>query len=146
MITQSKKTTDENHIISSAKNFLTERLNWLSPSASLHSTGGRDFGRSIELSLNEVAKGEVKRLQLRKRDTAVVMSIAHYEEIVHMKEMYAALVERVQKQEIAEASDAYELLYQRITSSESRQAADSLFSASDDDLRKSYQSGETETK
>lgn len=145
-MTQSENVPEENHIVGQARHFLVTELDWISPSATLHSTGSRDFGRSIESSLSEIEKGEVKRLQLRRRDAAVVMSIAHYEEIVRMKEMYAALINRVQEQEIREATDAYDALYQRITSNASKRAADNLFSATGEELGAAYQPGATETK
>jgi len=145
-MTQPETTSDKNHTVERAKHFLNTKLKWLSPSSSLSSTGSRDFGRSIESSLTEISKGEVKRLKLRKRDTAVVMSVDHYDEILRMKEMYSALIERVQKQEIIEATDAYEALYQRITSGTSKSAADDLFSATGESLGMTYQPGTTETK
>jgi hypothetical protein len=145
-MTQPESTPEEHHVVERAKHFLNTKLKWLSPSSSLHSAGSRDFGRSIESSLIEISKGEVKRLKLRKRDTAVVMSIDHYDEILRMKEMYSKLIERVQEKEIAEATDAYEALYQRITSDASRNAADNLFSATEEDLRATYQPGTTEAK
>lgn len=150
MVTQSlppsKIVGDEKQSVRHARHFLRSDLNWLSPPSSLHSIGSRDFGRSIEASLTKVVEGEIKRLQLRKRDAAVVMSIAHYEQIIRMKEMYAALVERVQEQDIIEATDAYKALYQHITSAESKVATDDLLSATGDDLRASYQPGKTEIK
>ncbi len=145
-MTRIGNTPEENHTVERAKYLLNNKLNWLSPSSLLHSKGGRDFGRSIESSLIEISKGEVKRLQLRKRDTAVVMSVAHYEELVDMKEMYSVLVKKLQEKEIAEAANAYEVLYQRIISPASKRAADDLFSATGEELRASYQAGATETK
>lgn len=141
-----ENTLEQNHTIERAKYLLNTKLDWLSPSSLLHSKGGRDFGRSIESSLIEVSKGKVKCIQLRKRDTAVVMSIAHYEELIDMKKMYSVLVSRLQELEIAEAADAYEMLYQRITSPTSKRATDNLFSATGENLRATYQPGTTETK
>lgn len=143
--TQIENVSEANHIVERAKHLHT-KLKWLSPSSLLNSKGGRDFGRSIESSLTEISKGEVKRIQLRNRDTAVVMSVAHYEEVVRMKEMYLLLVEKLQEHEIEEAVNAYEMLYQRITSDKSKHAADKLFSANGDDLRSTYQPGATESK
>jgi hypothetical protein len=120
-------------------------LRWLSPTDSLVSTGSRDFGRSIESNLTLVAQGSVMRLQLRKRDTAVVMSVKHYEEMLQVKSLYAQLVERVKDIDIAEETSEYEDLYQRISSSQSRKAADSLFGASGVDLRKTFKPGKTES-
>lgn len=86
------------------------------------------------------------RLQLRKRDAAVVMSIEHYEEVVRMKVLYAELIEQLKVKEIAEETDEYEALYRRITSPQSREAADGLFVATSDSLRKTYQPGGTEAR
>jgi len=137
---------NDNHIIERAKMLLNLKLQWLSPPSSLRSSGGRDFGRAIEYSLTEISKGEVKRLQLRKRDTAVVMSVDHYAEILQMKEMYSKLIERIQQQEITQATDEFEQLYQRITSPESRRAADDLFTATTDSLNANFEPGTTERK
>lgn len=125
---------------------LMQRLAWLAPAATLSSKGGRDFGRQIEASLAEINEGEgVLRLQLRKRDAAVVVSVDHYEEMVRMKALCALLVDQMKEQEIARASDKYEALYQRISSAASRRAADALFAATGEELRQSYQPGKTES-
>jgi hypothetical protein len=124
---------------------LLQNLYWLAPVATLSSKGGRDFGRQIEASLTAIGEGEgVLRLQLRKRDAAVVVSVDHYEELVRMKALCAELVERVKETEIARETDNYEALYQRITSSASRQAADGLFAADAEALRRNYRPGTTE--
>ncbi len=86
------------------------------------------------------------RLQLRKRDAAVVMSVDHYEEVIRMKALCAELIEQVKEKEIAEETDEYEALYRRITSPQSRKAADELFTATADSLRKTYQPGGTESR
>jgi PHD/YefM family antitoxin component YafN of YafNO toxin-antitoxin module len=126
---------------------LIQNLGWLSPTSSLTSKGGKDFGRRIEASLTEISQGRgIMRLQLRKRDAAVVMSVDHYEEMVRMKALYAELIERVKEREIIAEADEYEELYRRITSCQSRQAADALFSATPDSLRKTYQPGRTEAR
>lgn len=125
---------------------LMQRLAWLTPAAALNSKGGRDFGRQIEASLAAISEGEgVLRLQLRKRDAAVVVSVDHYEEMVRMKALCAQLVDQMKEQEIARASDKYETLYQRISSPASRRAADALFSATGEELRQSYRPGKTES-
>ncbi|HAN27265.1 MAG TPA: hypothetical protein DD808_12640 [Halieaceae bacterium] len=125
---------------------LMQNLSWLAPAAMLSSKGGRDFGRQIEASLAEIREGDgVLRLQIRKRDAAVVVSVDHYEEMVRMKALCAELVDRVREKEIAGASDKYEALYQRITSPDSRRAADALFAATGEELRQSYTPGKTET-
>ena len=126
---------------------LMQNLSWLAPAAMLNSKGGRDFGRQIESSLAEISEGEgVLRLQIRKRDAAVVVSVDHYEEMVRMKALCAELVDRVKEKEIARATDKYEALYQRITAPESRRAADALFSATGEELRQTYTPGNTETR
>jgi len=125
---------------------LMQSLNWLTPAATLSSKGGRDFGRQIEASLAEISEGEgVLRLQIRKRDAAVVVSVDHYEEMVRMKALCAELVDQVKEKEIARAADKYEALYQRIISPDSRQAADALFSVTGEELRHTYKPGKTET-
>lgn len=123
---------------------LMQNLRWLRPAALLASRGGREFGRNIETSLRDVRAGEVIRLQLRRNDAAVVMSLDHYEEIMLMKSVYAEMVSRVQEQDIAAAADDYEALFRRITSARSRKAADDLFVATSEDLRRTYRPGETE--
>ena len=125
---------------------LMQSLSWLTPAATLSSKGGRDFGRQIEASLAQISEGEgVLRLQIRKRDAAVVVSVDHYEEMVRMKALCAELVNQVKEKEIARATDKYEALYERITAPESRRAADALFAVTDEELRQTYTPGKTET-
>lgn len=135
--------TEQHPIIDRARH-LMQKLQWLSPLPTLNSTPSSKFGRQIESSLADIAQGEIVRLQLRKRDAAVVMSASHYEEMVQMKALYADLIEQLKAEEIASAADDYEALYQRITSPTSRQAADSLFSTSVHELGASWQPGKTE--
>ena len=135
--------TEQHPIIDRARH-LMQKLQWLSPLPTLNSTPSSKFGRQIESSLADIAQGEIVRLQLRKRDAAVVMSASHYEEMVQMKALYADLIEQLKAEEIASAADDYEALYQRITSPTSRQAADSLFSASVHELGATWQPGKTE--
>lgn len=145
-VTQSKGMASQNGLVRHAMR-LIQNLSWLSPTSSLASKGGKDFGRRIEASLTEITQGRgVMRLQLRKRDAAVVMSVDHYEEMVRMKALYAELIERVKEVEISQEADEYEELYQSIVSPQSRQAADALFSASPDELRQSYKPGKTEIR
>jgi hypothetical protein len=120
-------------------------LKWLSPIDSLVSTSSRDFGRSIELNLNLVTQGSVMLLKLRKRDTAVVMNVKHYEEILHFKALYEELVEHAKGSKMEDETSEYEALYQRVSSAQSRKAADHLFSASSADLHKTYKQGKTES-
>jgi len=137
---------NNNGLIKSASRMI-KGLFWLTPTESLTRTRSGDFGRSIETSLNHLIKEQgVIRLQLRKRDAAVVMSIDHYEEMIQMKKLYAELIEHAKDKNIKEATDQYDALYQSVTSAESRNAADSLFSANPKDLSRSYQPGRTETK
>ncbi len=125
---------------------LMQSLHWLAPAATLSSKGGRDFGRQIEASLAEIGDGEgVLRLQLRKRDAAVVVSMDHYEAMVRMKALCAQLADQMKEQDIARASDKYEALYQSISSPASRRAADALFSATGEELRQSHRPGKTES-
>jgi hypothetical protein len=145
-VTKGNAAIQPNGLIDHAKNFL-KSLVWLSPTESLIFSGSKDFGRSIEKNLNELSsKDGVMRLQLRNRDAAVVMSIAHYEEMIQMKEISAELIERVKDKEIQKATDDYEELYLSISSQKASKAGDMLFSATADDLRKSYQPGRTETE
>jgi hypothetical protein len=146
LVTQSENVSDRKGLVRHAKR-LIKNLGWLSPTASLVSKGGKDFGRRIEASLTEITQGRgVMRLQLRKRDAAVVMSVDRYEEVVRMKVLYAELIEQVKLKEIAQETDEYEALYRRITSPQSRKAADGLFAATSDSLGKTYQPGETEAR
>jgi hypothetical protein len=146
LVPQSDDVSDHEGLVRHAKR-LIKKLGWLSPTASLGSKGGKEFGRRIEASLTEITQGRgVMRLQLRKRDAAVVMSVDHYEEVVRMKVLYAELIEQVKVKEIADGTDDYEALYRRITSPQSRNAADGLFAATSDGLRKTYQPGETEVQ
>lgn len=142
-ITQPENVASKSGLIRHAKR-LIQNLGWLSTTSTLASKGGKDFGRRIEASLTEITQGSgIMRLQLRNRDAAVVMSVGHYEEMLRMKSLYIALIERVKETEIAEEADEYEALYRRITSPESRQAADGLFSATSDSLRSTFQPGKT---
>lgn len=138
--------TPKRNLVAQARQ-LMRNLTWLTPAAALSSKGGRDFGRQIEASLAEISEGEgVMRLQIRKRDAAVVVSVDHYEEMVRMKALCAELVDRVKEKEIARAADKYEALYQRITAPESRRVADALFSVTGEELRQTYKPGKTETQ
>lgn len=123
---------------------LMRKLDWLSRLSTLSGAPSSKFGRQIEASLADVTKGEVIRLQLRKRDAAVVMSASHYEELVEMKSLCAALIEQAKAGEIADAAGEYDTLYHRITSEQSREAADALFGADAAELARSWQPGKTE--
>ena len=146
LVTPPESVSDHNGLVRHARRFI-QNLGWLSPIADLGSKGGKEFGRRIEASWAEIAQGRgVMRLQLRKRDAAVVMSVDHYEEVVRMKALCAELIEQVKEKEIAEETDEYEALHRRITSPQSRKAADGLFTATSDSLRKTYQPGGTEAR
>ena len=146
VVMEPEHSTNQNNLVGRARS-LMQHLNWLSPASSLLSKAGREFGRSIEASLTEIAtENRVIRIQLRRRDAAVVMSISHYEEMVRMKDIYTALIDQVKISEIEEATDEFEALYHRIGSDQSRKAADTLFSALPGTLRKNFQPGATETK
>jgi PHD/YefM family antitoxin component YafN of YafNO toxin-antitoxin module len=146
-ITHNENISSKNKgLVQHAKSLIL-KLNWLSPTSSLISKGGRDFGRQIEASIKEITQKQgIMRIQLRKRDAAVVMSVDHYEEMLSMKKLYSELIERVKEKEIAHEADEFEALYRRIASPESRASADALFSASTEDLNKAYQPGKTETQ
>lgn len=140
-------TTKLKPTINAAKRLL-KRINWLSDPRKLESRGGREFGRSIESNITtHISRGKgILRIQLRKQDAAVVMSMAHYEELVDLKEIYSSLLEDIKSRDISKESDEFEALYSRIASPVSIKASDSLFSATADDLRESYEPGKTETK
>ena len=127
---------------------LVRKLAWLLPADSLAGKGSKEFGRSIETTLTDVTNrgSGILRLQLRRRDAAVVMSIDHYEEVLRMKSLCEKLIERVTENEVANEANEYEASYRRITSPESLRAADALFAATDEDLRRTYRPGKTETK
>lgn len=125
---------------------LMKRISWLSPASSLDKATSSKFGRNIERSLNELPKHNgVINLVLRKRTKAVVMSIQHYEQLLEMKESYSKLLEIESERTVSNALDDFNNLYSRITSPTSASAADSLFSASAEDLKKSFRPGETES-
>jgi len=141
-----KVTPNANGFIMRAKRYF-KNLSWLSPLEMLPITGSRDFGRGIEAALNKIKdEHAVIRLQLRKKDTAVVMSIKQYEDIVRFKSIYEVLLKHIRDQDITDAIDEYETLYQSITSTKSRQAANALFEASSTDLSNAYHPGQTESQ
>ena len=122
---------------------LVRKLAWLLPAGSLAGKGSKEFGRSIETTLTDVTKrgSGILRLQLRRRDAAVVMSIDHYEEILRMKSICEELVEQAAESRVADEIDEYEASYRRITSPESLRAADALFTATAEDFRRAYKAG-----
>jgi len=114
-------------------------LKYLTPLTSLLSKRSGEFGRQIEVSLNQLAESQqIMKLQLRKSDKAVVIGVDQYQAILDMKQHYAQLVEKVRELELAQEAGEYDRLFQRIASSASRQAADGLFESSQDELNSAY--------
>lgn len=125
---------------------LLKKLRWLSPVRALNSTASSAFGRNIERQLNGLVQSEeVLTLKLHRRDTAVVMSMAHYEEVLQMKAACTQLLQLASQRVIADAANDFEALYHRITSPASHTAAKGLLSVSPEELRDSYRPGDTET-
>jgi hypothetical protein len=136
----------------SASNFfgrakaLVMRLRWLSPTASLDDTTSTEFGRNIERQLSSlILDQKVTLLKLRRRDTAVVMSIDHYKEVLEMKETLTQLLKTESRRVISDAANDFEALYSRIISPSSSKAASELFAVNSESLRENYQPGNTET-
>jgi hypothetical protein len=131
-------------VISNAK-VMMNRISWLSPSPSLDQVTSSEFGRNIERALNDLSKHNgIINLVLRRKTTAVVISIQHYEQLLEMKEVYAKLIEIESERTVSDAIDDFRSLYGRITSQESAKASDLLFSAGSEELSKSYRPGATE--
>ena len=125
---------------------VARRASWLSPLHAISSVASTVFGRRIEEHLRNLEQREgVIKLQLRRRDTAVVMNIDHYQELLQIKAMMEELVANGMSDSLEQASAEYDALYAQITSSKSRQAADALFASEAPDLSASYQPGRTET-
>lgn len=140
-------TTDigEEALLLKAKS-LFKRLRWLSPPSKLSSATSSSFGRNIEKALNGLDKGKgLMMLKLRRQDTAVVMSLERYKEMLQMKEACAQLLEAEAHNTISQAANDYDSLYQRISSPASRQAADALFAVGAEELRTTYGPGRTES-
>jgi len=131
-------TTPDNILVMKALRDLAS-LKWLTPLNSLLSKRSGEFGRQIEVSLNQLAESQqIMKLQLRKSDKAVVIGVDQYQAILNMKQHYAELLEKVRELELAQEADEYDRLFQRIASPASHQAADALFASSDDDLNNAY--------
>ena len=125
---------------------LMKKLRWLSPVPALNSTASSAVGRNIERQLNDLVQSEeVLTLKLHRRDSAVVMSMAHYEEVLQMKAACTQLLQLASQRVIADAANDFEALYYRITSPASHTAATELFTVSPEELRDSYRPGDTET-
>ncbi len=136
--------SSRDNLLSQASNLL-KSLRWVSPLVTLRSKGGSDFGRNIETVLTELPGAQgIMRIQLHRKDAAVVMTVGHYEKMVEMKVLYESLIEQVKDKKLAESSSEFDKLYSQLTSVESLKAADSLFTATADDLRGTYKPGRTE--
>jgi len=130
--------TSDNILVMKAIRDLTS-LKWLAPLNSLLPRRSGEFGRQIEISLNQLAESQqIMKLQLRKSDKAVVIGVEQYQAILDMKQHYTELLEKVRELELAQAADEYDRLFQRIVTPMSHQAADALFTSSDDDLNNAY--------
>ena len=137
---------NEENMVQKAKSKF-RRLDWLGPIKSLFSESSTAFGRNIEKELNNLSQHRgVMKLQLRKQDKAVVISIERYEEMIKMKNAYAQLLESEMTKSIEKATDEYEQLYCQITSPQTRVAADALFEVSEEQLSETFQPGKTENK
>jgi len=122
-----------------------ERLGWLKDANVLDCEGGKAFGRSIEKSVQDLAFHQgVMKLRVRRKDSAVVMSIDHYQELVELKELCDQLLTQGVAATLGQATNDFDRLLNELTSPASRSAADAIFTASADDLRESYSPGQTE--
>jgi hypothetical protein len=138
---------DIKRLIRRASAEMNKLSKWLTPISTLDSEKCSAFGRNIERKLNALDNHKgVMKLELRKHDTAVVISIEHYKAILEMKETFSQLLATERDNIIAEAAGDYEALYRHITSPQSRKAADALFSANSDDLKETFRPGKTESK
>ncbi|VAW67814.1 hypothetical protein MNBD_GAMMA09-399 [hydrothermal vent metagenome] len=137
-IENDRSTTTGSTLVSKALNDLAS-LKWLTPLTTLLPKRSGEFGRQIEISLNQLAETQkILKLQLRKSDKAVVIGVDQYQAILNMKKHYEELVEKVRELELTQAASEYDQLFQRIASPTSRQAADTLFEASDEELNNAY--------
>lgn len=117
------------------------------PLAQLATSPSSKFGRNIEQQLLSLTKDDqILALQLRKRNSAVVMSMEHYESIQKTLDSLRRLADLEAARLIEQTGEEYDNLYSRLTSAQSRRAADALFDASAEDLRDSYRPGGTETE
>ena len=136
--TKDDTTTPDNTLITQALKDLAS-LKWLTPLTSLLPRRSGEFGRQIEVSLNQLTESQqILKLQLRKSDKAVVIAVDQYQAILDMKQRYAELVEKVRELEVKQAGGEYDLLLQHIASPESRQAADALFTSTDEQLNNAH--------
>lgn len=122
-------------------------MRWLSAVNTLTKMRSSAFGRQIEKELgNLITKNEVVTLQLHRRDAAVVMPVAQYEQLLQLKEAYTQLLESRADTIIADATQDFDRLYQQIIAPQSRKAIDALFAASPEELRGTYRPGQTEKR
>lgn len=131
-------TIPDNTLVNQALKDLAS-LKWLTPLTSLLPRRSGEFGRQIEVSLNQLTESQqILKLQLRKSDKAVVIAVDQYQAILDMKQRYAELVEKVRELEVKQAAGEYDSLLQHIASPESRQAADALFASTDEQLNNAH--------
>ncbi len=120
---------------------------WLKPVMSLRGVAGAQFGRKIEASIRQLSEGNgIVKINLRRRDAAVVMTVDRYHELMALKQTCEQLLEAEADRTLSDAADDFERLYQRITSNASAAAADSLFDADEEALRASFRPGRTEAE
>jgi PHD/YefM family antitoxin component YafN of YafNO toxin-antitoxin module len=120
-------------------------MRWLSAVNTLTKMRSSAFGRQIEKELgNLITTNAVVTLQLHRRDAAVVMPVAQYEQLLQLKEAYTQLLESKADTIIADATRDFDRLYQQIIAPQSRKATDALFAASPEELRSTYRPGQTE--
>lgn len=125
---------------------ILKTVGWMSPLSNLAHMASSAFGRNIESSLTAILKkNEVLCLQLHRKDTAVVIGLDHYNEMMLLKAQYEKLVNHIQEKQLMDAGREYDQLYAQLTSAKSQEAADSLFAASPHDLCRTYKPGKTET-
>lgn len=138
------KPSEADSLVERAKG-VARRAAWLSPLNVMNSVASTVFGRRIEEHLRDLEHREgVIKLQLRRRDTAVVMNIEHYQELLQIKAMMDELVAQGMDASLEQASAEYDTLYAQITAPPSRTAADALFAVESPNLAQSYQPGKTE--
>ena len=140
------KTIDQEHLARDVRQF-ARQTDWMLPARLLAAKAAKSRGSNIEDSLVDLADGQgILLVTDHEHAPVVVMSIDHYESMLQMKSYYSMLIERFEDSEIAEGINEFEASYKRITSPASRRAVDALFEATEEDLRKAYKPGGTETR
>jgi hypothetical protein len=125
---------------------ILKTVGWMSPLSKIAHMASSAFGRNIESTLTDMLKtNEVLRLQLHRKDTAVVISVDHYNEMMLLKGQYEKLIRLMQEMQLTDSISEYDQLYAGLTSAKSQKAADSLFAANADDLSRTYKPGRTES-